>query len=98
MPDVGQDEQSSALPEDHPMQTRGPFSGLADAPGGTRAARISLEEIGMRGRATFLAAGGQEFTLIPCLNDHPTWIVALAGMVAAAFTGCGRELETTGAS
>jgi len=36
------------------------------------------EEIGIRGRETFLAAGGTEFTLVPCLNDHPRWIAALA--------------------
>jgi ferrochelatase len=45
----------------------------------------TLEEIGMRGRETFLDAGGVEFKLIPCLNDHPAWLDALEGMVAAAF-------------
>ncbi|PWU15552.1 MAG: ferrochelatase [Verrucomicrobia bacterium] len=38
----------------------------------------TLEEIGIRGRATFLEAGGNELTLIPCLNEHPLWIEALA--------------------
>ncbi len=42
----------------------------------------TLEEIGMRGRETFLQAGGEEFTLIPCLNDHRRWIDALANMVS----------------
>jgi ferrochelatase len=41
----------------------------------------TLEEIGMRGRETFLNAGGRDFALIPCLNEHPAWISALAGMV-----------------
>ena len=41
----------------------------------------TLEEIGIRGRETFLNAGGREFALIPCLNEHPMWISALAGMV-----------------
>jgi len=45
----------------------------------------TLEEIGMRGRDTFLQAGGKEFALIPCLNEHPLWIEALAKM-AARFT------------
>jgi len=45
----------------------------------------TLEEIGLRGRDTFLAAGGKEFTLIPCLNEHPLWIEALAKM-AERFT------------
>jgi protoporphyrin/coproporphyrin ferrochelatase len=41
----------------------------------------TLEEIGLRGRETFLEAGGREFTLIPCLNDHPKWASALAEIV-----------------
>ncbi|MGA9452026.1 MAG: ferrochelatase [Verrucomicrobiia bacterium] len=41
----------------------------------------TLEEIGLRGRATFLSAGGKEFALIPCLNEHPRWLVALENMV-----------------
>ena len=41
----------------------------------------TLEEIGLRGRETFLAAGGAEFALIPCLNEHPLWLEALEKMV-----------------
>ena len=41
----------------------------------------TLEEIGMRGRETFLEAGGKEATLIPCLNEHPLWVEALEKMV-----------------
>jgi protoporphyrin/coproporphyrin ferrochelatase len=41
----------------------------------------TLEEIGIRGRATFLSAGGQEFALVPCLNEHPLWLAALDNMV-----------------
>ena len=41
----------------------------------------TIEEIGMRGRETFLQAGGKEFDLIPCMNEHPLWISALAAMV-----------------
>ncbi|MGA2542816.1 MAG: ferrochelatase [Verrucomicrobiota bacterium] len=40
----------------------------------------TLEEIGMRGRETFRAAGGDELTLVPCLNTHPLWIQALDNM------------------
>jgi ferrochelatase len=40
----------------------------------------TLEEIAMRGRETFLAAGGESFTYIPCLNDDPLWIEALAAI------------------
>ena len=41
----------------------------------------TIEEIGLRGRETFLGAGGAEFALIPCLNEHPLWLAALEGMV-----------------
>jgi ferrochelatase len=41
----------------------------------------TLEEIGQRGRETFWAAGGEELTLVPCLNDHPRWMDALVNMV-----------------
>ena len=40
----------------------------------------TLEEIGLRGRETFLAAGGTAFALIPCLNEHPLWLTALERM------------------
>lgn len=41
----------------------------------------TLEEIGMQGRETFLAAGGERFTLIPCLNERPGWVEVLAGLL-----------------
>lgn len=37
----------------------------------------TLEEIGIRGREQFLQAGGESFELISCLNDSPSWVVAL---------------------
>jgi ferrochelatase len=42
----------------------------------------TIEEIGMRGRETFLSAGGENLTLIPCLNEHPAWLHALETMVS----------------
>jgi protoporphyrin/coproporphyrin ferrochelatase len=41
----------------------------------------TIEEIGMRGRETFLKAGGDDLTLIPCMNEHPQWLDALEKMV-----------------
>jgi ferrochelatase len=41
----------------------------------------TLEEIGIRGREAFRHAGGDELTLVPCLNDHPRWIDALENLV-----------------
>lgn len=43
----------------------------------------TLEEIAMRGREIFLEAGGSEFALIPCLNEHPRWLDALEKIVRA---------------
>lgn len=41
------------------------------------------EEIGIEGKETFLAAGGNEFCLLPCLNERDDWIRALATIVRA---------------
>jgi ferrochelatase len=41
----------------------------------------TIEEIGMRGKETFLQAGGESYRMIPCLNEHPAWIAALENMV-----------------
>jgi ferrochelatase len=41
----------------------------------------TLEEIAMRGREIFIEAGGSEFALIPCMNEHPRWLDALEKMV-----------------
>jgi ferrochelatase len=38
----------------------------------------TLEEIGITAREAFLAAGGKELNLIPCLNEAPEWIEAMA--------------------
>ncbi len=37
----------------------------------------TIEELGMEGKEDFLEAGGKEYRLIPCLNDHPKWIDVL---------------------
>jgi protoporphyrin/coproporphyrin ferrochelatase len=47
----------------------------------------TLEEIGIEGRATFMAAGGKEFHQIPCLNEHPRWIAALADLAFRNLAG-----------
>ena len=47
----------------------------------------TLEEIGMEGRDTFKAAGGKDFHLIPCLNEHPRWIAALADLALRNLAG-----------
>ncbi|MBF7730541.1 ferrochelatase [Pseudomonas sp. N040] len=42
----------------------------------------TLEEIGIRGREQFIAAGGEELLLVPCLNAQPQWVAALARICA----------------
>ncbi len=59
----------------------------------------TLEEIAQEGKAAFLEAGGQAFHYIPCLNERPAWIAALAdlavrnlqGWLAAPPDAAGRE-------
>jgi ferrochelatase len=41
----------------------------------------TLEEIAEQGKETFMHAGGESFTMIPCLNVHPLWVKALASWV-----------------
>jgi ferrochelatase len=41
----------------------------------------TIEEIGMRGRDSFLGEGGKELIRIPCLNDHPLWLDAMQTMI-----------------
>jgi ferrochelatase len=47
----------------------------------------TLEEIGMEGRSAFLESGGAEFHAIPCLNEHPAWIAALADLAFKNLAG-----------
>lgn len=44
----------------------------------------TLEEIGIQGRETFLRAGGEKLTLLPCLNATPEWVEVLASWVKEA--------------
>ena len=68
-------------------------------PGFTADCLETLEEIDQEARAAFLAAGGKQFGYIPCLNDQPQWLAALAdvarrhlqGWSTAALDDDGRE-------
>ncbi len=42
----------------------------------------TLEEIAISGKETFLQAGGESFTVIPCLNLHPLWVQSLVTWVS----------------
>ena len=41
----------------------------------------TLEEIAMQERHRFVAAGGEEYRYIPCLNDSASWTVALTALL-----------------
>lgn len=38
----------------------------------------TLEEIALQGAEVFQKAGGEQLTLIPCLNNHPQWVEILS--------------------
>jgi len=44
----------------------------------------TLEEIAIRGKEIFLKAGGESFTMIPCLNTHPLWVKAIEAYITKA--------------
>jgi ferrochelatase len=56
------------------------------APGFSADCLETLEELAIRGRDTFLAAGGAQFAYLPCLNDSEPGIALLRRVI-------GRELE-----
>jgi len=46
----------------------------------------TLEELGVEGKKTFLSAGGENFSLVPCLNAAPEFARFLAESAKIAFT------------
>ena len=56
-------------------------------PGFTSDCLETLEEIAMEVRHDFEAAGGREFHYIPCLNESPAWIAALADIAEQHLIG-----------
>ena len=44
----------------------------------------TLEELGIRAREDFLAAGGEELVLAPCANSDPRWVRSAAQLVRKA--------------
>jgi len=47
----------------------------------------TLEELGIRGRQTFLRSGGEQFALLDCLNDSPESIFMLERLIERELAG-----------
>jgi protoporphyrin/coproporphyrin ferrochelatase len=52
----------------------------------------TLEEIDIRGKESFLKAGGECYTMIPCMNSHPLWVKAIASWIGEYEAG-NRQME-----
>jgi len=57
------------------------------APGFAADCIETLEELGIRGRETFAAAGGTHFARLDCLNDSPEGMHMLEGLVRRELAG-----------
>jgi ferrochelatase len=57
------------------------------APGFSADCLETLEELAIRGRETFLAAGGTDFAYLPCLNDSAPGVAMLRALIARELEG-----------
>ena len=57
------------------------------APGFSADCIETLEEIGIRGRETFLRGGGERFALLDCLNDSPESVAMLERLIVRELAG-----------
>jgi ferrochelatase len=57
------------------------------APGFSADCLETLEELGIRGRETFLRAGGAKFALLECLNDSPEGMTMLEQLIRRELAG-----------
>ncbi|MEE2873813.1 MAG: ferrochelatase [Candidatus Latescibacterota bacterium] len=60
---------------------------LAACPGFTGDCLETLDEIGREGDELFRAGGGEALHLVPCLNDHPAWLDAMATIARQELSG-----------
>lgn len=75
------DETIKALP------SRGVSRIAVICPGFTADCLETIEEMGMTNREVFEHEGGHEYRMIPCLNDHPAWLDAMARIVERNAAG-----------
>jgi len=57
------------------------------APGFSADCLETLEELGIRGRETFMRAGGEQYALLDCLNDSPESIDLLEALTTRELAG-----------
>ena len=57
------------------------------APGFSADCVETVEELGIRGRETFMAAGGEQFARLECLNDSPEGMTMLEALVRRELAG-----------
>jgi protoporphyrin/coproporphyrin ferrochelatase len=57
------------------------------APGFSADCLETLEELGIRGRDSFLAAGGEDFALLECLNDSAEGMAMLEALIRRELAG-----------
>ena len=57
------------------------------APGFSADCIETLEELGIRGRKTFIQAGGEQYALLDCLNDSPEGIAMLEQLTLRELAG-----------
>lgn len=69
------------------LPAEGVRSMAALCPGFTADCLETIEEMGMTNRDFFLAAGGTDYAMLPCLNDDPAWIEGMAALVEREAAG-----------
>jgi protoporphyrin/coproporphyrin ferrochelatase len=57
------------------------------APGFSADCLETIEELGIRGRDSFIAAGGESFARLDCLNDSPEGMEMLEGLIRRELAG-----------
>jgi len=57
------------------------------APGFSADCVETIEELGIRGRETFLAAGGETFVRLDCLNDSPEGMTMMQALISRELAG-----------
>ena len=69
------------------MPAQGVTSVAVVAPGFSADCLETLEEMAIRGRETFLEAGGKQFAYLPCLNDGEPGLALLEKLVSRELEG-----------